>query len=144
MWVRSLPAADLRRELQAQRRSGRPCAVRARDAAAPARAPDPAGRRADLSKNVLRGFTGSSVPRAAPEFREQGHVHRASDSVAAGRARVRRVPRGDRGAGGGRQPPPRDDQLDADRAAVAREPGGGDRRLQALRPADRATRCSTA
>ena len=93
--------------------------------------------RADLSKNVLRGFSRlRPVPRAAPRVPREGHVHRAAHAVADRRARVRRVPRAHRGAGRGRQPPPRHAGLDADPAQAARRPRGGDGLLQALRRAD--------
>ena len=93
--------------------------------------------RADLSKNVLRGFTAlRHLPRAAPGVRRADHVHRPADAVADRRARVRRVPGEDRGAGRGRQPPPRHAGLDADRPQAARRPRGGRRLLQALRRDD--------
>ena len=74
--------------------------------------------RADLSKNVLRGFTAfDTFLTQHPEFREAGHLHRPPAALAPGRARVRRVPGADRGPGRGRQPPPRHHRLDADRPA---------------------------
>ena len=103
-----LPAADLRRDLPPQRPApGRP-RVRARDPAPPARAPDPArGPRRPLEERPARLHRVRPLPRAAPRVPREGHVHRPPDPVAPGRARVRRVPGADRGAGGGREPPPR-------------------------------------
>ena len=93
--------------------------------------------RADLSKNVLRGFTAFDIfLDPAPRVPREGHLHRPPAALAPGRARVRRVPGADRGAGRGRQPPPRHHRLDADRPADLRELPRGGRPLQALRPAD--------
>ena len=93
--------------------------------------------RADLSKNVLRGFTAfDTFLTAAPRVPRAGHLHRPPAALAPGRPRVRGVPRADRGAGRRRQPPPRHHRLDADRPADLRELPRGGRPLQALRPAD--------
>ena len=78
--------------------------------------------RADLSKNVLRGFTAFDIfLEQHPEFRERVTFIAHLQPSRPGRARVRRVPGADRGAGRGRQPPPRDHRLDADRPADLRE-----------------------
>ena len=93
--------------------------------------------RADLSQErAARLHRVRPVPRAAPRVPRAGHVHRPADAVTDRRAGVRGVPRADRGRGRGRQPPPRLARLDADPAEAARRPGGGRRRLQALRRAD--------
>ena len=84
--------------------------------------------RADLSKNVLRGFTAFDVfLEQHPEFREKvtfiAHLQPS-------RQDVREYATSDRGAGRGRQPPPRDHRLDADRPAHLRELQRGRRPLQ--------------
>ncbi len=94
--------------------------------------------RADLSKNVLRGFTAFDVfLQQHPEFRERvsfiAHLQPSRQDV----PEYAGVPGADRGAGRGRQPPPRDHRLDADRPADLRELLRGGGPLQALRPADR-------
>ena len=133
-----VPAADLRGELLPQGAARRGARVRARDPAPPARPPDPARRpRRPVEERAARLHRVRPLPRAAPRVPRAGHVHRAADALAAGRARVRRVPGEDRGARRGREPPPRHDRLDADRPAARGEPRPGDRRLQALRPPDR-------
>ena len=64
--------------------------------------------RADLSKNVLRGFTAFDLfLEQHPEFLEQVTFIAHLMPVAPGRAGVRGVPGEDRGARRGRQPPPR-------------------------------------
>ena len=123
VWVRAYPLPISAETFQrnAQRADG--ARVRARDPAPPARAPDPArGPRGPVEERPARLHGLRPLPRAAPGVPRAGHLHRAPDPVAPGRARVRRVPRADRGAGGRGQPPPRDHRLDADRPAPAREP----------------------
>ncbi len=67
-----LPAADLGGDLPPQRPARGGPRVRARDPAPPARAPDPRVDRADLSKNVLRGFAAFDLfLDQHPEFKEQ-------------------------------------------------------------------------
>ena len=137
VWVRAYPLPISAETFRAQRPAPGGPRVRARDPAPPPRAPDPArGPRRPVEERAARLHRVRPVPRAAPRVPRAGHVHRPPDPLAPGRARVRRVPGAHRGARGGREPPPRHDRLDADRAAAAREPRGGDRRLQALRPAD--------
>ena len=94
--------------------------------------------RADLSKNVLRGFTAfDTFLQQHPEFRERVTFIAHLAALAPGRPRVPGVPGADRGARRGRQPPPRHHRLDADRPADLRELPRGGRPLQAVRPADR-------
>ena len=105
--------------------------------APPARVRDPArGPRGPVEERPARVHRVRHLPRAAPGVRRADHVHRAADAVADRRARVRRVPGEDRGAGRGRQPPPRHARLDADRPQAARRPRRGRRLLQALRRDD--------
>ena len=133
-----LPAADRLAGDAGGRRARRACASsRSELLRAPARVLDPARRpRRPLQERPARVHRLRHLPRAAPGVRRADHVHRAADAVADRRARVRRVPRADRGAGRGRQPPPRDAGLDADRPQAARRPRRGGRVLQALRRDD--------
>ena len=113
-----LPAADLGRDLPPHRAARGRARVRARDPAPPPRAPDPArGPRRPLEERPARVRGLRPLPRAAPRVQGAGHLHRPADPLAPGRAGVRRVPRADRGARGGGQPPPRHHRLDADRPA---------------------------
>ena len=90
--------------------------------------------RADLSQERAARLLGvRPVPGAASRVLRARHVRRPADAIADRRAGVRRVPRADRGAGGGRQPSPRHPRLDADPAEAARRPRRGDGGLQALR-----------
>ena len=79
--------------------------------------------RADLSKNVLRGFTAFDLFLTQhPEFREKvtfiAQLMPSRQDV----PEYARVPGEDRGAGRRREPPPRHHRLDADRPQAAREP----------------------
>ena len=138
VWVRAYPLPidhEATRRIAQRARVER---VRAGAAAPPARLPDPARRpRRPVQERAARLLGVRPVPRAAPGVLRARDVHRAADAVADRRAAVRRVPRGDRGARRGRQPPPRHARLDADPAEAARRPRGGDGRLQALRRAAR-------
>ena len=133
-----LPAADR----LAGDAGGRASATRVREfeeraAAAPARVLDPARRpRGPVQERPARVHRLRHLPRAAPGVHRADHLHRAAHAVADRRARVRGVPRADRGAGRGRQPPARDAGLDADRPQAARRPRRGGRVLQALRRDD--------
>jgi trehalose 6-phosphate synthase len=92
--------------------------------------------RADLSKNVLRGFTAFDMfLEQHPEFAEQvtfiAHLIPSRQDVPEYAEYLERI----EALVGGGNPPPRHHGLDADRPAPPREPRGGDRGLQALRPA---------
>ena len=132
-----LPARDRRRAPAPRRRHRRRRRLRARAARPPPRAPDhPRRPRRPLQERAARLHRLRPVPHRPPRVPREGHVHRPPAAVAAGRRRVPGVPRADRGARRGRQPPPRDHRLDADRPADLRELPRGRRPLQALRPAD--------
>ena len=91
---------------------------RARGAGAAAQAPDhPRRPRRPLEERAARLHRLRHLPHPAPGVPRRGHLHRPPAALAPGRARVRRVPGADRGPGRGRQPPPRDHRLDADRPA---------------------------
>ena len=128
VWVRAYPLPidyEATRSIAARDRVDR---VRGEAAQAPARVLDPARRpRGPLQERAARLHRLRHLPRAAPGVLRAHHLHRAADAVTDRRARVRRVPRAHRGAGGGRQPPPRHAGLDADRPEVARRPRGGGR-----------------
>ena len=137
VWVRAYPLPidyDATRSVAARERVTR---ARGEAAGAAARVLDPARRpRRPVQERPARVHRLRHLPRAAPGVLRADHVHGAADAVADRRARVRRVPRAHRGAGRGRQPPPRDARLDADRPEAARRPRGGDGLLQALRRDD--------
>ncbi len=132
-----LPAADrLRGDA---RRGPAPARARVRGArpGAPARVRDPARRsRRSVEERPARLHRVRHLPRAAPGVRRADHLHGPADAVTDRRARVRRVPGEDRGAGRRRQPPARHAGLDADRSQAARRPRRGRRLLQALRRDD--------
>ncbi len=86
--------------------------------------------RADLSKNVLRGFSAFDLfLEQHPEFSERVSFIAQLMPSRTDVPEYARVPRADRGAGRGRQPPPRHTGLDADPTEAARRPRGGGRRL---------------
>ena len=113
-----LPALDRRRAAAAGGGLARGRRGRARGAGAPPQAPDhPRRPRRPLEERAARLHRLRHLPHPAPRVPRRGHLHRPPAALAPGRARVRRVPGADRGAGRGRQPPPRDHRLDADRPA---------------------------
>ena len=118
------PGVSAADRLRGHARGGAPAArarVRGARAGAAARVRDPARRsRGPVEERPARVHRVRHLPGAAPGVRRADHVHGAADAVADRRARVRRVPGEDRGAGGGRQPPPRHAGLDADRSQAAR------------------------
>ena len=94
--------------------------------------------RADLSKNVLRGFSAFDIfLEQHPEYSERVTFVAQLMPSRTDVTEYHGVPRAHRGARGGRQPPPRHARLDADPAQAARRPRGGLRLLQALRRAAR-------
>ena len=138
VWVRSYPlpisAESFERTAQ---RPGR-ARVRARDPAPPARAPDPARRpRRPVEERAARLHRLRPLPRPAPRVPRAAstfiaHLIPSRQDVPEYAEYLERIEalvavvNHRHGTTG----------LDADRAAAAREPRGGDRRLQALRPAD--------
>src|SRR5256714_1134651 len=106
--------------------------------APPPRPPDPAGGpRRPVQERAARVYSVRHLPRPAPRVRGAGHVRGSTHAVADRRARVRGIPRADRGARGRGQPSPRNAGLDADPAQAARRPRGGRGGIQALRRAAR-------
>ena len=137
MWARAYPLSIDAERLRRAAESPEVAEAEREVLRAPPQAPDhPRRPRRPLQERAARLHRLRHLPHPAPRVPRGGHLHRPPAAVAAGRARVRRVPGADRGAGRGRQPPPRHHRLDADRPQDLRELPRGGRPLQALRPAD--------
>ena len=110
VWVRSYPCRSARRRSRSPLRNRACTSTSARSCAAGAPA-DPARRPGrPVEERAARVHGVRPVPRAASRVPRAGHVHRAHGPVASGRAGVRGVPGEDRGSGGRREPPSRDDR----------------------------------